>query len=275
MPSLVRSRDVFVNQYPRHDAAFMQIIPVIDLSHGLVVRAVRGDRARYAPIESALCGSSDPCVVAARLLQASHSAVLYVADIDALTGKPAQARLFMHLLRTLPQAHLWLDAGFTNPAHARDLMASWCAETSPGDPALAQRITPVLGTESLATFNAFNQTLAPADWVLSLDQRHGQRIGANAWFDLPQSWPDHVIVMNLDQVGAASGPDLGGFGEVMKRNSELQRPRRIVGAGGIRDEADCAQAARAGAHAWLVASALHDLRIATTRTAGKAHDNAS
>jgi phosphoribosylformimino-5-aminoimidazole carboxamide ribotide isomerase len=36
---------------------------------------------------------------------------------------------------------------------------------------------------------------------------------------------------------------------------------QLVGAGGIRNPADLARASDAGAHAWLVASALHDGRL--------------
>jgi phosphoribosylformimino-5-aminoimidazole carboxamide ribotide isomerase len=36
---------------------------------------------------------------------------------------------------------------------------------------------------------------------------------------------------------------------------------QLIGAGGIRDAADLAQAAQAGAWGWLVASALHDGRL--------------
>jgi phosphoribosylformimino-5-aminoimidazole carboxamide ribotide isomerase len=35
----------------------------------------------------------------------------------------------------------------------------------------------------------------------------------------------------------------------------------LVGAGGVRSPADLAHAAAAGAGAWLVASALHDLHL--------------
>jgi phosphoribosylformimino-5-aminoimidazole carboxamide ribotide isomerase len=42
----------------------MRIIPVVDLQNGVVVRAVKGERERYLPLESALCRSSDPVRVA-------------------------------------------------------------------------------------------------------------------------------------------------------------------------------------------------------------------
>ena len=45
----------------------MLLIPVIDLLDGQVVRGVRGERARYRPIESALCRGSEPLAVSRAL----------------------------------------------------------------------------------------------------------------------------------------------------------------------------------------------------------------
>jgi phosphoribosylformimino-5-aminoimidazole carboxamide ribotide isomerase len=66
-----------------------------------------------------------------------------------------------------------------------------------------------------------------------------------------------VIVMTLDRVGAFAGPDLAAFADIRRRAPQAA----VIGAGGIRDSDDLAAASRAGAHEWLVASALHDLRI--------------
>ena len=66
-----------------------------------------------------------------------------------------------------------------------------------------------------------------------------------------------MIVMTLDRVGAASGPDL----ETFARLRAMAADRRWIGAGGVRDADDLAAATAAGADAWLVASALHDGRL--------------
>jgi len=66
-----------------------------------------------------------------------------------------------------------------------------------------------------------------------------------------------VIVMTLDRVGAGSGPDLATLDAVRKRAGD----RVLIGAGGVRNAADLRAAEAAGAAAWLVASALHDLAI--------------
>ncbi len=70
----------------------MILIPVIDLMHGQVVRAVRGDRQSYRPIVSTLCEGSDPVVVARALCAHCDSNRLYAADLDALTGGTGPAR---------------------------------------------------------------------------------------------------------------------------------------------------------------------------------------
>ena len=63
----------------------MRLIPVIDLKGGLVVHAVRGDRRRYAPLESRLVDGPQPDRVARAFWQRGLREI-YVADLDALGG---------------------------------------------------------------------------------------------------------------------------------------------------------------------------------------------
>ena len=241
----------------------MKLIPVIDLMQGQVVRAVRGDRLGYRPIESRLCASSDPVTVAKILGEHCAARQLYVADIDALLGQPAQVAVLRALLRSLPALELWLDAGFANAAAAEALLA--------GLGAAAQRVVPVFGSESLASRGDLQRCFAgdatrdsnPDDTrrpaaVLSLDRRDGQRLDAAGCWDAPALWPRRVIVMTLERVGSDAGPDLETLGAVRLRSPGSF----IVGAGGIRNHDDLKRAQAAGAGAWLVASALHDGRLA-------------
>jgi phosphoribosylformimino-5-aminoimidazole carboxamide ribotide isomerase len=76
---------------------------------------------------------------------------------------------------------------------------------------------------------------------------------AGCW-DTPDAWPQRVIVMTLERVGAGEGPDLQTLADV-QRSAPCAR---LIGAGGIRHVADLRAAEAAGATAWLVASALHD-----------------
>ncbi|MDR3100662.1 MAG: phosphoribosylformimino-5-aminoimidazole carboxamide ribotide isomerase, partial [Paraburkholderia sp.] len=97
--------------------------------------------------------------------------------------------------------------------------------------------------------------LAP---VLSLDHRAGRRLTACGVELASAAWPGRVIAMTLDQVGSYDGPDVVTFGRI---RAEAAAQITVIGAGGIRHRDDVAAAARAGASAWLVASALHDGRI--------------
>ena len=240
----------------------MNLIPVIDLMQGQVVRAVRGNRQAYQPIVSALCSSSDPLTVAKILCEHCATRHLYVADLDALLGGPAQVALLRSLLQALPELELWLDAGFASAAAAETLRAELGA--------VAERVIPVFGSESLASRaeleRCFGGAVAAAsasaselarEAVLSLDRRDGQRLDAAGCWEAPALWPKRVIAMTLERVGSGAGPDLETLDSVRLRSPSTF----IVGAGGIRDPGDLARAQAAGAGAWLVASALHDGRL--------------
>jgi len=234
----------------------MKLIPVIDLMRGQVVRAVRGNRQAYQPIVSQLCASSDPLTVATALCAYCDSRQLYVADLDALLGQPAQVTVLRELLLALPELELWLDAGFANAAAADALRA--------GIGTAGPRIVPVFGSESLASRAELERCFVGADAggaVLSLDRRDGQRLDAAGCWDAPALWPERVIVMTLERVGSDAGPDLDTLAELRLRSPATF----IVGAGGIRNRDDLERARVAGAGAWLVASALHDGRLPRAR----------
>ena len=222
----------------------MLLIPVIDLMQGQVVRAVRGQRQSYRPIVSTLCEGSAPVDIAQALCRRAAARRLYIADLDALLGGTPQLDVLGALLQALPDLELWLDAGFTERAAAAPLRAQL------GE--AGARVVPVFASESLHGAPQFD-----ADDILSLDRRDGRAMDPAGLWERPQCWPPRVIVMTLERVGAHSGPDLETLAAVQQRSPAAQ----LIGAGGIRDAADLQSAAAAGAHAWLVASALHDGRI--------------
>ena len=224
----------------------MKLIPVVDLMQGQVVRAVRGDRKSYRPIESRLCAGSDPATVAQALCAHCATRQLYVADLDALTGRPAQTQVLRALWRAIPGLELWLDAGFADK-DAADAMGRELGDVP---------WVPVFGSESLASREELARCFAGQRHagVLSLDRRDGRRMDLAGCWEAPGLWPERVIVMTLERVGAGAGPDLQTLAEVRAKSPSTF----MVGAGGIRHAADLEAARAAGAGAWLVASALHD-----------------
>jgi HisA/HisF family protein len=232
----------------------MKLIPVIDLLNGQVVRAVRGDRQSYQPIVSALCASSDPVTVARILCEHCAAQQLYVADLDALQGGAVQIAVVRQLLQAVPGVELWLDAGFAGAPQAHAV----CGDVGP----LAERIVCVFGSESLRSRDALQACFKPADApsrqaILSLDRRDGQRLDAAGCWDSPALWPQRVIAMTLERVGAGTGPDL----HTLRELQALSPSTQFIGAGGIGSQADLLLAREAGASAWLVASALHDGKL--------------
>ncbi len=225
------------------------VIPVIDLQKGLVVRAVRGERANYRPVVSQLCEGSEPAAVARALLAHTGTSTLYVADLDALTGGAAQTAVLRELLHALPGIELWLDAGFADAAAAGALRDAL------GD--AGTRLRPVFGSESLRSREALASCFDDGHGVLSLDRRDGRRLDAAGCWEAAELWPQRVIVMTLERVGSDAGPDLPTIAEVRAKAPGAA----VIGAGGVRHAADLLAAGAAGADAWLVASALHERRL--------------
>jgi len=241
----------------------LNLIPVVDLLQGQVVRAVRGDRKSYRPIVSALCASSDPVTVARILCDHCAARQLYVADLDALQGGAVQIDVLADVMKALPHIELWLDVGLADAAAGEALRE----QLGP----FASRTVLVFGSESLRSREAlercFDSTAkGGADAggpgaALSLDRRDGQRLDNAGCWDAVDLWPQRLIVMTLERVGSGAGPDL----ETLQEVRRLAPDAMVIGAGGIRSQEDLALASAAGADAWLVASALHDLQLQRVR----------
>ena len=129
----------------------MDVIPVIDVRHGLAVAAVRGRRSEYRPLVTPLASGSDPAAVARGYAALFAFPVLYVADLDGIEGRGRDAGLPARLATALPTARLWIDDG----TRARDAQ-KWMAQTASA--------MLVIGSESLAT----------ADDVVALRTLHGK-----------------------------------------------------------------------------------------------------
>jgi phosphoribosylformimino-5-aminoimidazole carboxamide ribotide isomerase len=222
----------------------MEIIPVLDLKGGVVVRARMGARHLYAPIATRLAATSDPLDVARGLLAVYPFATMYVADLDAIEGRSDNSAVLDRVKHGCPGLSLWVDNGIADVSAA----ARWL------DAGLGSL---VLGSETQADA-ALVRSLAGDDRViLSLDFRGAEFQGPPALLEEPSMWPARVIAMTLARVGSGAGPDVDRLAEVR----QIAAGRRVYAAGGVRDAADLAALARAGIAGALVATALHDGRL--------------
>ena len=187
----------------------MDVIPVIDVRHGLAVAAVRGQRADYRPLVTPLSKGSEPADVARGYAALFTFPVLYVADLDGIEGRGRNESLPAHLAGAVPGMRLWIDDG--TPARAA-----------------AQRIaderhaTLVIGSESLQRRGRRRRSACAAARPLRAFARFQGRPfdGPGAVLEEPQHWPHNVIVMTLARVGSGAGPDLQRVAAIVSRAGE-------------------------------------------------------
>jgi phosphoribosylformimino-5-aminoimidazole carboxamide ribotide isomerase len=239
-----------------------RVIPVLDLQAGRAVHAVGGNRAHYEPLRSVLHESSDPIGLARAGRDALGLREMYLADLDAIAGAAPAAAVY-RALGSLG-IRLWVDAGVRDAASLPPLLDAGVAtiivglETVRGPAALAEVIaSPLLdrsGAERL---------------VFSLDVRGGVPLfaaGADWGTDVPLALAESVVAMglrrilllDLARVGTGRGP---GTLPLLARLAAAHPEVELIAGGGIAGADDLIAAARAGAAAALVGSALHDGRI--------------
>ena len=136
----------------------MEIIPVIDLKGGCVVRARLGRRDEYRPIETPLSRTSGAVDIVAGLLSLYPFQRLYVADLDAIESTGDNNRILERLRVVFPDLSLWVDNGVRDLGAARAwLGAEW------GDL--------VLGSETQKDAHDAHALASDPRIVLSLDFR--------------------------------------------------------------------------------------------------------
>lgn len=218
----------------------MEIIPVIDLKGGQVVRAQMGQRELYRPIETPLAPTSDPLDVTRGLLQAFPFRTLYVADLDAIEGTGNNDAVLARLRDAHPALELWIDNGIADAAVARRFLG-----VAPG------RL--ILGSEAQRDATLVASLNRDPRVILSLDFRGDAFVGPPSLLGEPDIWPARIIVMTLARVGSSAGPDIARLRDIRARSANAA----LYAAGGVRNASDLAALKREGIAGALVASSLH------------------
>jgi phosphoribosylformimino-5-aminoimidazole carboxamide ribotide isomerase len=241
----------------------VELIPVIDLMGGVVVRGVGGRRHEYRPIRSRLCDSADPIAVGRALVEHFRPRTLYLADLDAIAGA-SPAWVVYRDLRALGVG-LWVDAGVHSADEALALAdvgieGVVCGlETLPGPDALSEVI----------------ERVGPGRIIFSLDLKNGELLNPAAeWGGAPLDVAGRaiapgvrrLIVLDLARVGEGEG---AGTEELCARITSAHREVKVYAGGGVRGPDDLRRLAASGVAGALVASALHDGRIAPPPQAGR------
>ncbi|HEY7330034.1 MAG TPA: HisA/HisF-related TIM barrel protein [Gemmataceae bacterium] len=233
----------------------MQLVAVLDVMHGEVVRGVGGRRHDYRPIISQLTPSSRPLDVANALALQFGCRELYLADLDAIRGNEPDWALYTALHEQ--GFRLWVDAGIRRTTHA-------CQLADAGIESIVAGLETVANPIELAEMaRAFGRRL-----VFSLDLYQGEPLGdrdAWQWRDVDaiaaeaiQLGVRRLLVLDLARVGLDGGT---GTRELCSRLCAKHPHLSVSAGGGVRHRGDLEELRKCGVQAVLVASALHDGRL--------------
>ncbi len=234
----------------------MKIIPVIDVMNGVVVHGIGGQRDTYQPIRSSIVNSAEPRHVAERMLNATASEEIYLADLDAIRGdgrpSPAVRKLIPEISATI-----WLDPGIRNGQEANELLHF-------------DHVNLVVGTETCQGPAALNRVLTqwPAERVaVSIDLFSGKLFRLHPGWHIQEPFPDKmidlviacgirtVIVLDLALVGNRCG--LTHTDHASRAKHHTPKLRVIVG-GGVSSRDIVQKLAQFQVDAVLVATAIHE-----------------
>lgn len=242
-----------------------QLIPVLDLMSGVVVRGIAGRRETYQPLQTPLADRPDPLVVAGALRERVGGPALYVADLDGiLAGRPNWDVLkrFKH-----DGFDLAVDVGLRSPDEARPLLELGVShivaalETLPGPEVLTDLRT-VVGPQRL---------------VFSLDLRDGELLTSSqapwkTWTaeevaaTVAEAGMQRLLVLDLVGVGTSAGMATL---PLCRRLRAAFPDLKLWTGGGVRDWRDIEQAEAAGVEAVLVSTALHTGRLRRPTASGR------
>ncbi len=237
------------------------LVGVIDLKNGFAVHAVAGNRDQYQPIEFPVddIRNIGDAPKLARYYRDLGLTSLYLADLDAIRGKPLQRDLICEITSGFGGAQVILDIGWRGDEAAtnRDTLESISRQFPQARFVAASESAVVLDAPSRLA-----QCVGAENTVASLDYRDGvllqQLDAAEAdWFAaIAEARVSGAIVLDIASVGTGRGASTI---ELCRRYRQFAPEMTIYSGGGIRDTEDIRRLRQVGCDRFLVATALLDL----------------
>jgi phosphoribosylformimino-5-aminoimidazole carboxamide ribotide isomerase len=235
----------------------MRIIPVIDLKAGIVVRGLGGRREEYRPIESVLTERTTALEMARAFRVHFGLNEIYLADLDSIAGEPPAGDVYADLLAD--GFSLLADSGVREQSLAIALARA-------GVQCIVVGLETLLGPDYLPEIIG---ALGAGRIVFSLDLKNGEPLGnREAWGragplqivkEAVGMGVRRLIVMDLAAVGSGTGTRTEALCRLIReRHPHLE----LIAGGGVRGVEDLQRLGDCGVNAVLVATALHDGRIA-------------
>tara|TARA_B100000959_G_scaffold265613_1_gene307245 strand:- start:6 stop:710 length:705 start_codon:yes stop_codon:yes gene_type:complete len=223
----------------------MLIIPVIDLSQGIVVRAIRGKRKSYQPITSAISSNCKPETILSAFFKLYPFKIIYIADLDAIQGNGNQSKLINKFATKYKECEFWVDAGI------QQILTRKLDDMS-------KNIKYILGSENNIALHDYEETIkSNPSILLSLDFNENGLINNSYLLNNSSIWPKKVIVMMLHRVGSNDGVDTKHLENIVALNKNSE----IYVAGGIKNSNDIKILNSKNIKGCLIATALHQQKI--------------
>jgi len=225
----------------------MQIIPVLDLSKGLVVHAIKGERRNYKAITSQICDTALPTDVIDAFLNIYDFNTLYIADLDALEHQGNNTQTILSICEKYTGITVWLDCGINTMEEILHLQN-------------VPNLRLILSSECMQTISEYRDIISNytiQNFILSLDFKNDELLGASELLTHQDIWPENIIILNLSNVGSNSGFI---YPNSLKYNFNIEQFHFFVG-GGIHNMDDITKLHKQGIKGVLVSSALHSKEI--------------
>jgi phosphoribosylformimino-5-aminoimidazole carboxamide ribotide isomerase len=222
-----------------------QVLPAVDLLGDEAVRLEQGDFERVA-------ARARPEELVRRFA-AAGARVIHVVDLDGARRGRIRTDVVGRLVEAARPAKVQASGGIRSPADAERLLTAG-----------ATRV--VVGTAALAQVGALEQFVAELGdrLVVAIDVRGG-RVAARGWLEdtgleaagvarrCAAAGVSRILCTAIERDGMLGGPDLDLLREVREASC-----LPVLGAGGIRSEADLAALAALGCEGAVVGRALLD-----------------
>lgn len=232
----------------------MKIIPVIDVLNGIAVHAKRGERKQYQPLKSILCKSVNPLDIASTF-ESSGFNTLYLADLDAILGKPANFSLYQQIM-TQTSLELMVDAGIADITKASRVLAAEVTKI-------------VIGSETLRSLDFVKQAVKSfgedkvvvsidlkEDKVLSVSETVASMDAISFAQKLGNIGINQIILLDLNRVGTEHGINM-----TILRNILEKTGVEVLVGGGIRSLQELEKLRKLGVSGALVATVLHNGKL--------------
>ena len=222
----------------------MLIIPVIDISQGVVVQATKSDRKSYKPIKSSISDNPDPESILTSYLKLYPFKIIYIADLDAIEGKKNQSKLINRLTSKYKDCEFWLDAGIEQIYNKFQYKSN--------------NLRYILGTENEFSIDEFRKLIDNnPKIILSIDINKKGNFYNSDILNYSDEWPKKVIIMMLHLVGSGEGIDISNIEKIIKYDSSSE----LFVAGGINSASNIKKLKSMDIKGCLIASALHQKKI--------------